>query len=423
MLIYIAFCVYLIKKDTRFFVLFGFLAFTQIWALISCFYNDMGIYNIELFRYTETTLATFRLSMLYTVFNLGFLFMMIIFKNRPLLQVDYEVTRESIKLGSIKAAVYGAVGMVLIYIAYNFYVGGIPVFSGFGRLSYFEEAGRLERTLILYGFLIAFILGYFRKNRGWFSVNGILITLFMVYLLLTGNKFSSLMLLIVCYYTPIFVRFYTKNPGLKIFKAKYILIGTLVALILISLAFVSYLYVTDDITFASNYLMNRVFAFQGEMWWAIDYDYYNAEIYDPTHWKTELDAVISPRDVSSTDIGMKYLMIAVLGPEKAFMIIEKGYLYTMTYPGILIATFPLWTAFIIQFFAGIIFFMMMYYLHYSVKYKHFFRALVSIIIIIPYITVLFTGNFGVFFTFGMAIKISVLLLLEMGGARIAYRKG
>ncbi len=416
-LIYIASCFYVVKKDKRFLVIFGFLAFTQIWALISCFYNDIGIFNIELSRYTVTTLATFRLSMLYTTFNLGFLAMLVTFRNRPLLKVDFAITQEPLKFGIFKMAVYGAVGLIIVFIAYKFYTEGIPVLSGFHKLSYFEETNFLERTLRLYGFLFVFILGYYQINRGRLSVNGILLSLFIVYLLLTGNKFSTLLLFVVCYSTPVFVWHYVKNPRLNIFKARYFIIGTVIVVLLISFAFASYSYVSDDTAFASFYLTNRVLAFQGEMWWAIDYDYYNAGIYDPVHWKTEFDAVISPEDVPSTDVGMKYLMIAVLGPEKAFMIFEKGYLYTMTYPGILIATFPMWTAYVIQFFAGIMFFMILYYLHYSIEYKHFLRAVITMLIMLPFIIVLFTGNFGVFFTFGLIIKVSVLLLLEIIGAQ------
>ncbi|MEZ5357617.1 MAG: DUF6418 domain-containing protein [Candidatus Zixiibacteriota bacterium] len=416
-LIYIVLCGYLVRQDKKTFVFFAFLAFSQVWSLISCWYNDFGIYNIELFRYTETTLATFRLSMLYCVFNLGFLAMIFLLKDKPLARVDYAWSKETLKLGPVKVAIYGTIGLVILYIVYSFYTGGIPIYSGFDKLAHFEEAGRIERTLILYGFLFAFLLGYFRKMRGKYSVNGILLAVFMIYLLLAGNKFSSLMLLLVCYYAPIFARYYFKNPDVKVLKAKYIGIVLIVVIVLVGIAFMSYAYGSDNVSFAGNYLLNRIFAFQGEMWWAIDYDYHLSGMYDDGHWNTELNAVFSPREYSSTDVGMKYLMIEVLGPEKAYPIIEKGYLYTMTYPGILIAMFPLWAAFVIQFFAGVIFFLLLYYFYYAVVYGHFFRALVTVMMIIPYITVLFTGNLGVFFTFGMAIKIIILILLELGGAK------
>jgi len=40
----------------------------------------------------------------------------------------------------------------------------------------------------------------------------------------------------------------------------------------------------------------------------------------------------------------------------------------------------------------------------------------------PFITLLFTGNFAVFFTFGMIIKILILLALELGGFRLRQQR-
>jgi hypothetical protein len=89
----------------------------------------------------------------------------------------------------------------------------------------------------------------------------------------------------------------------------------------------------------------------------------------------------------------------------------------MAYPAILITMYSLTATAIIQFIVGIIFFLLLYYLYYSVVYRHHFRAIVTMMILMPYITVLFTGNLAVFFTFGMIIKILILIALEMGGFR------
>jgi hypothetical protein len=181
-------------------------------------------------------------------------------------------------------------------------------------------------------------------------------------------------------------------------------------------AFATYSFAIGDSDIALNYLISRIFAMQGQMWWAVDYEYYNNAMYDSRHLHVELQKIFSPESVSSTDIGMQYLMIAVLGPKLAYPIIEKGYLYTMTYPAILIATFPFTIAIVLQFFAGIVFFTLLYYLHFCIIYRHKFRAIIVLLMIIPFITVLFTGNYVAFFTFGMSIKFFILLGLELGGA-------
>ncbi|MEE9443815.1 MAG: DUF6418 domain-containing protein [candidate division Zixibacteria bacterium] len=422
-ILYIASCIYIIRKDKRIFVFFAFLAFSQIWALVSCFYNDLGIYNIELFRFTEPTYATFRLAMLYVVFNLGFLAAMRTFQNSFPARVDYRITRETLQLGGIKIAVYGCVGLVIVYIAHNFMTGGIPVFSGFGRLGYFEETGRLEKILLLYGFLFAFILGYFRPTGKKYSLNSIILIIYLAFLILTGNKFSSLISMVTYYYAPIFAKHYNQKPDVKLLNTRNVLIALLIIILTVAFAFTTYKYATDDndSEFASLYLKNRVLAFQGEMWWAADYEYHNGNLYDNKHWQIELKAILSRRDVSTTDVGMKYLMIRILGPEKAYPIIERGYLYTMTYPAILIAMFPYWIVIFIQFFAGFIFFIVLYYLYYSIIYTHLFRSIITLTILLPLTVVLVTGNLTVFFTLGILIKALILAILELGGAKTQSR--
>jgi hypothetical protein len=51
-LAYLASAVYILRRYTKYAVLFGSLTSMQVWALISCFYNDLGVYNFELFRLT-----------------------------------------------------------------------------------------------------------------------------------------------------------------------------------------------------------------------------------------------------------------------------------------------------------------------------------------------------------------------------------
>jgi hypothetical protein len=413
--VYALISLYILKRDKRFTVFFAFIAFSQMWALVSCFYNDLGIYNIELFRYTEPSYATFRLGMLYLVFNLGFLLVMAAVKDRPLTRVDYRWSRETLDSGGVKLAIYTAIGLLIVDIVHSFYAGGIPALSGFNRLMYIREASKLEQILTLYSYLIAFALGYFRIKRGRFSVNGVLVFVFIIYSIFIGNKFSAIITILVYYYAPIFARYVSAHPGVKILTKRTVIVSVCTVLILLGIAFGSYLWVFGDSALAATYFKNRTLAFQGEMWWAADYGYYHDDLYDPGHLKTEFDAIVSPDDVAPTDVGMKYLMIRVLGPEKAYPIIEKGFLYTMTYPAILLTMIPLWVTFIIQFFAGVVFAVILYYLYYSVVYGHFVRSIIAVTILLPYTVVLVTGNLFVFFSFGMLIKIAVLLILEIVG--------
>ena len=119
-----------------------------------------------------------------------------------------------------------------------------------------------------------------------------------------------------------------------------------------------------------------------------------------------------PGSAPVESVGMRYLMVRILGPETAYAIFDAGALYTMAYPAILIATFPYPVAMVIQFLAGMVLLIMLYYLRYCLIYQHHFRSLVMIIVVFPFVTMLFTGNFFVFFTLGMVVKIGILIGAE-----------
>ncbi len=405
---------YLIRTSKEHVVFFGYYSFMVSWALISCFYNDLGIYNLELSRYTETTYATASLAVFYIVFNLGFFAAARIIGRRPLARVDYSFSRGPLRAGYFKIITYTAIGLLITYIVYSFATEGIPVLSGLSRVDFFKRANPLERYLIIYAPLLAFLLGYYRRKRGIISFHGVILAVFVVFAIAIGNKFSFLIILMVCYFAPIFARFVAANPQLKIFTRRRILGLTAIVAVLILFAFGSYMYAFKNISYAYTILVNRVLAFQGQMWWAVDNDVARHGRYDRDHWVAEFDNIFSPGDTGEGNVGMKYLMVQTLGPEKAYGIFDRGYLYTHTYPAILIATFPYAIAIIVEFFAGALFFVLLFYFYYSIVYGHAVRAVVTLLILMPYVSTLFSGNFATFLTPGVFIKALALVVIELG---------
>ena len=71
-MVYIASGLLIMRRYRETMVVYGFFFLMQCWALVSCWYNDLGVYNPELFRYTDTSLATTRLSLFCLLFNVGF---------------------------------------------------------------------------------------------------------------------------------------------------------------------------------------------------------------------------------------------------------------------------------------------------------------------------------------------------------------
>lgn len=413
---------YLMKRHKRHFVFFAFLFFSQLWALISCFYNDLGTYNIELFRFTYPTYATSRLALLYLVFNLGFAAAAALIGKRPLARIDYSLSRETLNLGNLKLAAYAVIGLIVIYVGYVLAIEGLPILSGGDRLEFFQTANPVERALIIYGPILAFALGLFRRKTGRISINGLILILYLIFAVLIGNKFSMLAAIVVYYYAPVYARYYTAHPDLKLFKTRYAVVVAIVVVGVGVLAFATYAVVSGNTYFAKNYLLNRTLTFQGELWWAVDHDASAGGIYDRDHANIELENILHPGRVEAADVGMRYIMVKTIGAEKAYPIIERGYLYTMAYPAILITMFSYGVTAAIQLAAGVLFFLLLYYLYYAVVYRHTLRAVITVMIIMPFITLLFTGNFAVFFTFGMIIKILILLALELGGFRLRQQR-
>jgi hypothetical protein len=411
---YLGVAFYVLRRFQRHAVMFGYITFVWTWALVSCFYNDLGIYNLELFRWTETTLATTRLVLFLMVFNLGFFFMARLVGDKPLSRTDYDLSLQDIRLGHLRLAGYVGGAILVAYLAYTLLADGVPLLSGMGRHDYFQQAGLIQKNILIYGPLIAFLCGYHQPRKGRWPLGAILMALLLAYAVLVGNKFSLLALLSVVYLVPVMVRNLKRDPQYRLFTLKRLVVLVAAAGILLAFVFGNYFRWHGDRELAFNYMYNRVLAFQGEMWWAVDNDIMTDGRYDRDHWKAEWDSVVDPGNPDNGEVGLRYLMVKVLGPEKAYPIIDGGYLYTGTYPAILIATFPYGIALAVNFLAGLIYFLMLYYLHYSVLYRHMVRSALMILILIPYTVTLISGSLATVLTLGFLVKLGLIAIAELG---------
>lgn len=397
----------------------GYLFAIQTWSALSCYYNDFGIYNIELFRYTETTFATSRLILFYLISNFGFLIAGRFVLSSPMPRTDYSFGVEWKRFQLMKWLGVLIVGVLLLYIFHDFAVHGIPLLQGINKLEHYQEGGSFERFLVVYGYALVFMLGWARKSHKKIHLSDILLVALIVHLILTANKFSSLLLLLICYFAPSAMRSISSAKPWRMFRAKTVMLLSSAVGLFLLLSFGSYHLGADDSDMATFILADRVLANQGHLWWAVDKDYFDEGHYDNNHWKAEVNGIISPAKAEEGSVGMKYLMLNILGPKISYYIFDKGYLYTMAYPAILVASFSYPVAMFVQLLAGIFLCALMYYVYWSTRYNHPFRALIAMLMLIPYITVLFTGNFSGFFTLGMLAKFSLLAALELGVLGVA----
>ena len=411
-LAYLLSTVVILRKHTRYLPLFGFVSLTQLWTLVSCFYNDLGIYNFELFRYTSATYATTRLALFYLIFNVGFALIAALLRQRVPVRRDYDLSSRPINIGGLKLIAYVIIGLVLGYVLSRAAVAGVPVLQGIDRLAYLRQATPVDRLVLAWGPLLAFVLGMTRKKRELLSWNGALLLTVLTYAVAVGHKFSFLTDLLMAYWIPIFARWVASEHKWHPVKLKYCVYVGLFVLVSASTAYAIYAQRLGTMSDARSLLINRALSFQGEMWWAVDNQVIDAGSHDAGHWLNELAYITDPASHPRESVGMCYLMVKVLGAQRAYAIFDVGYLYTMAYPAILVATFPYGVAFVFQLLAGALFCVLLYYLQYALASDHRIRAIIAFLIIIPFIATLWTGKFFVFFTDGVVVKALVLVTLE-----------
>lgn len=411
-LAYLLSTVLILRRHSRYLPLFGFVSLTQLWTLVSCFYNDLGIYNFELFRYTSVTFATSRLALFYVVFNIGFTLIAAILRHRVPVQRDYDLSSRPINVGGLKMIAYALIGLVLGYVLYRAAAAGIPILQGFDRLAYLHQATPVDRLVLAWGRLLAFVLGMTRVKRGMLSWNGAILLIVLIYAVAVGHKFSFLSDLLLAYWIPVFARRVATGRKSHSVKLKYFLYVGMFMFVSAWAAYSIYAQKLGSLAGARALLTNRALSFQGEMWWAVDNQVIDAGSHDAGHWLDELGYLTGPDTHPRESVGMRYLMVKVLGAQRAHAIFEVGYLYTMTYPAILVATFPYSVALIFQLLAGVLFCVLLFYLHFALVSDHKIRAIIAFLIIIPFIAMLWTGNFFVFFTVGVVVKILVLVTME-----------
>lgn len=416
-IVYIGSGLLIIRRYRETMVVYGFFFLMQCWALVSCWYNDLGVYNPELFRYTETSLATTRLSLFCLLFNVGFVLVARWWQRYPLARSDYAVVWGVPRVGQLKVLLITVIVGFYVYAGWTFVRHGIPVFQGVDRLLFISEAGTLERLLVVYGPLLAFLLGYFRPDNKRLPACSLLMGSLLMYKILTANKFSGLAAIIVPYYLPIVVRAYLRDRSFTLLRAKYLALLSGVVAVFLGLAFVTYVALIGSREGAYQFMLDRVLANQGQIWWAVDNEKFNLGGGLPDLGEKELRAVLVPESIGSDETGMKALMIHILGPELAYPIIDRGYLYTMAYPAILVTSVPYGVAAIIQVLAGGLFALCLYYLFFCISYRHLVRALVTLTILLPLMAVLATGNMSVFLTLGILAKVAFLIVVEGGLVR------
>ena len=378
-------------------VAYYYVVFFQVWTVLSVFYNDVGIDNIELFRQTYTSFSTAYLCAFYILFHVSFVnnfpknkgFSFIFGNNTAIFFYKYKFFLLSTIIGC-------SISLVVLY----FYKNGFNL--TLDRADYFFNSLFIESLFIKYASILSFTLGLLAtfKNRSFAPYFGLFFIL--LYLFLIGNKFSLLVEIIFSFIVPLAVLI-NKNNILRALPI-FVFFGT----VFIFFKLNSYYLAHGSIDEALNILSYRIFGGQGAIWWG-SVDYYVVDNqWSLSNLYTEVGALGGTKNESE----MVKIMTDLLGYEVTSDLLERGYLYTMAFPAILLTMMPIYAALPFMLIFGYIFSVIILYLNDKIRKGHFIRAVIAFSVVIPFINFTQSGSFSVFFTLGIMLKILVLIFME-----------
>ena len=403
-------------------LVYGYINVFIMWALVSTYANDLGDYNFELQRYTYTTLATSYLALLYALFNLGFYlayrysrdFESALARNRyfrlpTTLSVNY----------FIAFFVLGALGVHLLSVGSQ----AQTVLQGFSSRAVTAESGNtLTKVLTAYPFLAPVLISTIANipGRGFKKMGVLGLLLYLISLVFMGHKFSGLFEALFYYLATYYFSSIQSSPHFNSSRLMKLVVNWR-ALSIISvlsyLIYLSYIKVAlGSFSILLELLYDRIFLFQGQLFWSSFVDYVSNGGPSTSQLLVEVNKIIGDEDVSNAEVGMQYVMIKALG-SSAHIIIDKGFLYTMAFPGILLYMLDYAYICLIMLILGATFMMLTLFWKLGVMHRSLTLQLLTLSIFGPLISLLFTGNLVVFFTLLLGLKIFLLMSLLIAGVR------
>jgi hypothetical protein len=402
-------------------IVYSYINFFLMWSLISTYVNDLGGYNFELQKYTYPTFATFYLAVLYSLFNLGFY---ITLRYSEKLEVYFSKNKYlRFSLGvSWNYFISFCFLLVLIFCFYSVVIQSNSVFlDDVTRLEKSQSSGALMQVLMGYPFLAPVLLATIANTptKGLKKIGVLGLIIYLMSLVLLGHKFSGLMEAIF-YYLATF--FFTSHNSLKYFSSTKLIGLAINRWSILAVSALSWLiYVNFDrvalgqLDSPLDFIYDRIFLFQGQLFWTSFVDYATKGP-DIQQLLIEISKITFGENIANSEVGMQYVMINAIGLP-AYKIIDRGFLYTMAFPGILLYMMHYSYVCLVMVMAGVSLMGITFLWKMSVLHNSLTLQLLSVSIFTPLVTVLFTGNFYVFFSAMLVFKILLLIILLLVGAR------
>ncbi len=413
LMIYIYLGIYMYKENTEHFLYIFLLYFYQFTAIISTLYLEHGIYITEQARYSFPTGATARL----VLYNIAFFiplsyFLKKITKNN----INKAIQTKQIKGSNIIVNIMLiSISLCILFLYYNLIKTGIPLFSDvvtryvfWDEFSNYVWAKKIHYQISLMGFVLGLIHA-FANTKNSKVVTPLLLLLMIVYLVLFGEKFSSIFRTLYMYLIPFYsIKYARKKKYLE--KKDFILI-VLTFTLLFSLS-IFHFSQTED-TSALGAILYRVLGLQGHTWWGADEYLTSINTYNYwLHFSDEFSRVFN-MESSSLNTGMKYLMLLIGDSNIVDIYISSNVSFTMAYPAITLYTFGYVGALAFQVLFAMIFAVIIKLFSSSINNKQYIISVLSTKLYISAFTLFYQGDFFEFFNLQVVGIFYVLVLYSL----------
>ncbi|MWJ27636.1 hypothetical protein GPM19_05345 [Halomonas sp. ZH2S] len=387
----------------------GWVFFVYIFGLLfsvfsSFFVEYYSIYLIEVKAYAEPTGAGFRNAFLVVIFFcsilLSFNFSKKIFSIRfkRIKNLDFLILKFFVFMGYV----------LVTYMAFVVIVYGSPLTMGVDRFTYWASiAPSKYRYITSLMPIFAFAISYSREIRvlpNWCSVFWLVLAAFL--LVLGGEKFSGLFLLIYFYFLPYFCVVQRR------FSKRAVLAGSFLLLVSVLLVLYNY-YLIYGARFLE--MFGARLSLQGQMLFSLDKI---AEIEFQG-----LDALYSHffgwGVVGAEEKGIRYLMYLVAPHDVVSNFIEGGATFTAPFPANISHFFGLYISPIIVMLLGAVSGVMGWVLHQSLRDRSFLSSVIAVKAFFFVYVAITMGESYMLFEWKMAVySLLILFLIFLSGFRL-----
>ncbi|WP_255261865.1 DUF6418 domain-containing protein [Bacillus thuringiensis] len=362
--LFICIGMFLFKKDKKHFIFYLFIFFMQLWTLVSSAYIETGIYITEQDRYSYSNNATKMLFLYNLIFFLGIYFInKIRWNNKSFVQVknpesngDVGKLNKRILLLLLICVILISCSLAINSLLTKFTYGDAINKFNFWEHSIFPFLLLFHKQMYLIAIISGIIFTVFKDRKKIRILSIIAIVALVINLIVQGHKFTTIAILMISFYIPIYVRRDTIN---RVKISKKLIMKLIIPLMGLALfIFLSINEYSKDLGSAKaawDQIIYRSLGLQGHVWWGI-YDLTTSSLFTIDYYQNfiqEIIEIINPTAEHLT-VGMRELMIT-LSPSRAYRFIQDGVNFTMGYPAIIIYNFGIYLGIIIQFVFGCVY--------------------------------------------------------------------